>query len=114
LEVCIVQAAAKYFPLLENLSLKEPSESVSNFHILRSGNSEGKSANFSHLLSNYFFYIVSDSPSFLADGLDIVRSIASKEIRPTSFSHGAIEKCFLGISTSDLGINPISISKKDG
>ena len=114
LDVYIVQAAAKYFPLLENLILKDPNASVSNFHIFKSGSSDGKSLNFSHLFNNYFFYIVSVSPSFLAEGLEIVLSIASNEIKPTSFSHGALEKCFLGISTSDLGVKPISTSKNEG
>lgn len=36
-----VHAAAKYFPLFENLILKDPRASVSNFQTLRSGSSLG-------------------------------------------------------------------------
>jgi hypothetical protein len=49
-----VHAAAKYLPLFENLTLKDPRASVSNFQTLRSGSSQGKSTNFSHLFNNYF------------------------------------------------------------
>lgn len=69
---------ARYLPLFENLSLKEPSASVSNFHILRSGNSLGNSLNFSHLLSSYFFANESSRPtSNLADYLVNLLSILS-------------------------------------
>jgi hypothetical protein len=73
-----VQAIAKYLPLLENLSLKEPNASVSNFHTFKSGNSHGKSTNFSHLFSNYFFLRGSvSSTSYLAEGLVSLLSIIS-------------------------------------
>jgi hypothetical protein len=94
--------------------LKVPRASDSNFHILRSGSSDGRSTNFSHLLRSYFFYRLSESPSFLAEGLEIVLSMASNDIKPTSFSQGALEKCLRGTSMSNFGVKAISISKNEG
>lgn len=90
----MVQEAAKYLPLLENLILKEPKASVSNFHIFRSGNSQGKSTNFSHLFSNYFLAngSLSEIASFL-DGLVNLLSILSYDSKPNSRSQGALERC---------------------
>ena len=113
-EFAYVQAAAKYFPLLENLSLKAPRPSVSNFQTLISGSSLGRSRNFSHLFNNYFFEIESTSFSFLPDGLEMLLSIASKETKPISLSHGAIEILFTSTSISDLRIKPSSTSRKEG
>jgi hypothetical protein len=93
LDVAYVHDTAKYFPFVENLSLKDPNASVSNFQILRSGNSHGKSTNFSHLLSNYFFSSesASYSISFLPEGLVSPPTIVAYESRPTSLSQGALE-----------------------
>jgi hypothetical protein len=91
--VIYVQETARYFPLVENLSLNEPKASVSNFQILRSGNSHGKSTNFSHLFKSCFFARESASKaiSFLPDGLVRPLSIFSNESSPTSLSQGALE-----------------------
>lgn len=77
-DVAYVHDTARYLPFYENLSLKEPNASVSNFQILRSGSSLGKSTNFSHLFNNCFLEMGSlSSKSYLADYLVSLLSILS-------------------------------------
>jgi len=106
-DVSFVQAAARYLPLFENLILKQPNASDSNFHIFVSGSSQGKSTNFSHFFNNYFYDRVSLSPkpSFLAEGLVNLLSILSYDSKPISLSQGAIDICLRSIMISLFKVN---------
>lgn len=107
-----VHATAKYLPLLQNLSLKAPYESESNFQASLFGSIDGNSANFSHFLS---FFITSWLSSFACIS-PIYPSLSIFDenfMSPISFSHGALEICFLSMISVCNWQNYISISKKE-